>query len=242
MKIIYYPSLRVRFYCQDKNASTSLFAYFEELSGGEQLIHWDYSTPHFNSSFNLSRDEVCRPRVALEFTVVRNSWERIESLYRMLAEQHAGREDGIPARTLHPWFASHQQAIVNAIESPKPFLHFVRLISGLSQSECDSHWQPQTAGLPLGHQNFRVLRLNRLESDFKVFVRPHLPRATIPRIKVLNSRRSVSAPIVQTAETIKEIGQYYAHEISLFGFAPPQWHNDYKFTRLTAEYQSLTNW
>ena len=230
MKIILYPSLRARFYCQYKNGSTTLFSFFERLSNGHQLIHWDESTRNSRASFNYSLRDVCEPRVDIEFTVVRNSWERVESLYTMLSCQYEGKEEGIDKGSLHSWFDPFSSDIISALSSGRPFHSFVRYITSLSHERCDSHWQSQVENLPFGSPTFRVLRLEHLHSDFVAFVQKHL-NADIRKAGIANSSasRRPAVPASWDAEAISLVYERYEKEISIFGFEPPGWQRVYQW-------------
>lgn len=221
MKIILYPAWNVRFFCQDKNASTTLFQFFKESHPGDSLVHWDSSTRNAKAPFNRPRVEVCGPNVAREFTVVRNTWSRIESLFFMLRNQFRGGEAGIPEGHFHSWFDPFSAQLHEIFGGDETFARFIAYICSFDDDDCDSHWQPQALSLPLRSPCFRVLRMENLSADFDRYLSDVLP-ISLDDAEARNVREK--SPVDRSLweqRLIDLVGNRYEHEISLFGFSPP---------------------
>jgi len=211
MKIILYPEIGVRFFCQDKNASTTFEEYFAARTT-TQLVHWDESTLNFRARFNRSRREVLAGQVEIEFSIVRNTWARIASLYHMLHQQVA--DD-----TLHVWFSRMRVPLIQALTSPAPFRNLVEFICTQRDEGVDSHWQPQVQGLPFASEKFHILRLETLATDLKR-CGGELAEIDVTALSHANRTGNSTQDYRQLYDpgSVELVRRRYWKEIELFGF------------------------
>lgn len=216
MKVIWIPEYRVRFFCQDKNGSTS-FSDLLASWGGQTEIWWDHSCRQPSSE--AERCKVFSGEARLEFTVIRNTWQRLASLYAMLQRQaeHPHRSGTI----LHPWFREHIPPLLDALHSDLPFRSFLQYITSQSNQEVDSHWQSQVMHLPLKAGNFRIFRLESLDEALPVLHR-FMPEVGFRRMARRNANSASLNDPLWDQESIDLVRRRYRKEIELFGFGAPR--------------------
>lgn len=211
MKIILYRNFNTIFYCQDKNASTSLEKFFNSKSKLEPLIYFDNSC-RYPSSDNLKLEIFNSKKQVFQFTVVRNTWDRMVSLYAMLQKQVSNKK-------LHPWFKKFENELVIIYEKENSFENFIKYICSFQPTTADSHWQDQYIHLPFSDKNFYIARFENLDNELKYIYR----KMEIPYKKLQQSNNSTieSRPNYRTfynQNTKKLIKQRYRKEIGIFGF------------------------
>ena len=214
MKVILYPEWGLRFFCQHKNASTSLEALLLKQYGATPLVYWDHTCLRPSNDYRWH--EVFDVEASLQFTVVRNTFDRVESLFRMFVDDLA--LDRYPETGIHPWFRHHQQPIVSALSSGEPLLRFVEyLCSTAADGDVDSHWQSQMEHLPVSSETFEIVNFSTLQSDlarldpgagYSFSELPHLNES---------SRSTRSARDGRISDMIAEA---FSAEIEAFGFTP----------------------
>ena len=217
MKIIYYPDHRAVYYAQDKNASTTLVAALEKAVSCRPLIYRDHTD--LAPSPEAVRDRIFASPIDFQFTIVRNTWDRLASLYHMLLLQPQKEWKGKPKGELHPWFRRHQEAILDAFSSERPFYEFIRFVCGQSDREVDSHWRPQHWALPLAEQNFFLGRMESLDRDYAcVLDRMGLEQRPLTYSSNRTSHIRGHYANDYDPETIRTVARRYQDEIRLFAF------------------------
>lgn len=218
MKIIYYSDWKTLFYCQDKNASTTIESRLKELTSTLPVTYWDESTiepspqQRLDSLRNKPRD--------FHFTVVRNTWDRLASLYHMLRHQLDKEWPAKPKGRLNPWFSRYEESLLKCLRGEEPFDAFIRFVCSQADDEVDSHWQPQTAHLPLDDPSFYVARFERLNEDWNIISeRMGVSSDPLPvsANRTAHSRSHYANDYSESSYRL--VLNRYAHEIEVFGFA-----------------------
>jgi len=212
MKIIFYRDFNTIFYCQDKNASTTLDAFFNTKSKVKPLVYFDNSC-RYTSSNNLKLEIFNVKKQVFQFTVVRNTWDRMVSLYSMLKKQIAKN------KKLHPWFDRFGSDLSQIFFNENSFEIFIEYICSFSHHSADSHWQDQYIALPFKDDNFYIGRFESLNHDFSYICRKM--GLTYETLNVSSNSTKYDRPSYRTfynKHTKNLIKHRYRKEINIFGF------------------------
>jgi len=207
MKIVHIPSKSIRFYCQDKNASTSLYERFNEFRS-EQIVIWDDSCQVPSADCSVLDEPYMN-----EISVVRNTFDRVASLFTMLRNDIEW--NSYPETGVHEWFRHHAPPLVSAITGPTPFRSYVNYICETAESgDADSHWQFQTSHGIGTSKDIHVFSMDGLNAA-DVWLRVRGIGGELKWLNRSDGSRYANLFDVQTRSAIESV---YAHEIDVFGF------------------------